>query len=82
MVVVRTCFWANAAKDQALGQVCQEVNGILVDAGPLGQDSANAARAERQFTHDGVAGHPGDKGMKAIADAIVQAILARQSAAK
>jgi len=82
MVVVRTCFWANAAKDQALGQVCQEVNGILVDAGPLGQDGANAARAERQFTHEGVAGHPGDKGMKAIADAIVQAILSRQSAAR
>ena len=79
LVVVRSCFWADAAKDEVLRQACQEADGIFVDAGPLGREAANAARSERSFTHDGVAGHPGDKGMKALADAIVQAVLNRRS---
>jgi hypothetical protein len=79
LVVVRSCFWADAAKDEMLSLACQEAGGIFVDAGPLGRDAANAARAERSFAHAGVAGHPGDKGMKALADAIVQAVLNRQT---
>ncbi len=77
LVVVRSCFWPDPAKDQMLRQACQEAGGIFVDAGPIGRDAANAARAERSFKHDGVAGHPGDRGMKAIADAITQAVLQR-----
>jgi hypothetical protein len=80
LLVVRSCFWADAAKDQVLRQACQEAGGIFVDAGPLGREPANAARSERTFTHDGVAGHPGDKGMNALADLIVQAILQRGAA--
>ena len=79
LVVVRSCFWADAAKDEVLRQACQEADAIFVDAGPLGREAANAARSERSFTHDGVAGHPGDQGMKALADAIVQAVLNRQT---
>lgn len=79
MVVVRSCFWANAAKDEVLSQACNEAGGIFVDAGPLGQDAANRASSERSFAHAGVAGHPGDKGMKALADAIVQAVVNRRS---
>ncbi len=75
LVVVRSCFWADAAKDQALRQACEEAGGRFVNAGPLGQEAANAARSERSFTHDGVATHPGDQGMKALADAIVRAVL-------
>lgn len=75
LVVVRSCFWADAAKDQALREACQEADTVFVNAGPLGQDAANAARSERDFKHAGVAGHPGDRGMKALADAIVQALL-------
>lgn len=77
LIVVRSGFWANEAKDEMLKEACQEVDGIFVNAGPLGQDAANAARSERTIAHDGVAGHPGDRGMKALADAIVQAVLAR-----
>jgi hypothetical protein len=75
LVVVRSCFWADPAKDEMLRQACLEAGGLFVNAGPLGREAANAARSERSFTHDGVAGHPGDKGMKALADAIVQAVL-------
>jgi len=79
LVLVRSSFWADAAKDQALSQACEEAGGLFVDAGLLGRDAANAARSERSFTHDGVAAHPGDKGMKALADAIVQAIQQRNA---
>jgi hypothetical protein len=79
LVVVRSSFWADAAKDEVLRQACGEAGGIFVDAGPLGREAANAARSERSFTHEGVAGHPGDRGMKALADAIVQAILEREA---
>jgi len=47
----------------------------FVDAGPLGREAVNAALSERSFTHEGVAGHPGDRGMQALADAIVEAVL-------
>ena len=75
LVVIRSCFWADAAKDPALNRACQEAGGIFVNAGPLGGEAANAARSERPFKHEGVAGHPGDRGMQALADAIVQAML-------
>lgn len=78
LVVVRSCFWADAAKDQVLREACEAAGGVFVDAGPLGRDAENAARSERTFAHDGVAGHPGDKGMKALADAIVKAVLERK----
>jgi hypothetical protein len=80
LVVVRSSFWADPAKDQVLKEACQEVNAVFVDAGPLGREAANVARSERTFSNDGVAGHPGDRGMKAIADAIVEALLRRSNA--
>ncbi len=73
-IVVRSCFWPNKTKDQILQQACQEAGGIYVDIGGLSKDESNYARSERQFQHKGVAAHPGDKGMQAIADAILKAI--------
>ncbi|MFA6561321.1 MAG: right-handed parallel beta-helix repeat-containing protein [Verrucomicrobiia bacterium] len=73
-LVVRSCFWPNQAKDQVLKQVCQEAGGIFVDIGRLAKDESNYARSERKFAHAGVAAHPGDKGMAAIASAILDAI--------
>ncbi|HPS02166.1 MAG TPA: SGNH/GDSL hydrolase family protein, partial [Candidatus Sumerlaeota bacterium] len=77
MIVVRSCFWPDAAKDQMLKEASQEASTMFVDAAPLGRDPSNAASSERSFKHAGVAGHPGDKGMKAIADLITQAVFAR-----
>jgi lysophospholipase L1-like esterase len=73
-LVVRSCFWGNPVKDKILRQGCQEVGGIFVDIRKLGKDESNYARSERKFTHKGVAAHPGDKGMQAIANAILAAI--------
>jgi len=74
VILVRSCFWANAAKDEALRGACAAVSGIPVDIGTLSKDEKNFARSERPFKHAGVANHPGDAGMAAIADALVQAL--------
>jgi len=79
VIVVRSCFWPDPAKDVRLQAACWAVGGVYVDAGPLGSDPANQARSERKFSHDGVAGHPGDKGMRALADAILSALRRRGS---
>jgi len=79
-LVVRSCFWPNAAKDAALERACREAGGIYVDIGQLAKDESNYARSERSFEHKGVAAHPGDKGMRAIADAIIGAIKIRRGA--
>lgn len=77
VIIVRSSFWANPAKDQILEETCREVGGVFVDAGTLGKDESNYARAERPYKNAGVANHPGDKGMQAIADAILKALLAK-----
>lgn len=74
MLLVRSCFWADEAKDEALQQATREVNGIFVDISALGKDESHYARSEREFKNEGVAKHPGDKGMSAIANALLQAL--------
>lgn len=73
-VVVRSSFWANAAKDQALKEAAAEGGATFVDISALSKDESNYARSERPFKHEGVAKHPGDKGMQAIAEAILGAV--------
>jgi alpha-galactosidase len=74
MILVRSCFWANAAKDEALRGACDAVNGIFCDISALSADKSLYGRAEREFKHAGVANHPGDKGMAAIAEALMKAL--------
>lgn len=73
-IIVRSCFWPNRAKDEALRQACQQVGGTFVDISGLSKSESNYARSERDFQHAGVAAHPGDRGMQAIADAILKAL--------
>lgn len=73
-ILVRSCFWANEAKDEALQQACAAVGGIYVNISSLSKDEGNFARSERPYKNQGVANHPGDKGMAAIAGAIVKAL--------
>ena len=73
-IIVRSCFWPNRAKDEALRQACQQFEGIFVDISGLSKDESNYARSERDFQHAGVAAHPGDRGMQAIAGAILKAL--------
>ena len=64
-----------------LKQACQEVGGIYVDIGRLSKNESNYARSERQIKDKGIAAHPGDKGMQAIANAILGAINNQQGKA-
>jgi len=73
-ILVRSCFWADEAKDGALRGACDAVSGIYVNISHFSKIEANYARNERPFKHAGVANHPGDQGMAAIADAIVKAL--------
>ncbi|MFZ2644515.1 MAG: glycosyl hydrolase family 28 protein [Verrucomicrobiia bacterium] len=81
-IIVRSCFWPNQDRDPILKQACQEVSGTYVDIGSLSKDESNYARSERKFSHAGVAAHPGDKGMQAIANAILGAINGQQGQPK
>lgn len=73
-ILVRSCFWANEVKDGALKKACDELGGIYVDLSTLSKDKSLYGRAEREFQHAGVANHPGDKGMAAIAEALMKAL--------
>jgi hypothetical protein len=76
---VRSSFWPDKTKDAIMRQVCAEAGGTFVDLSGLGGDESLFARSERKIQHDGVGIHPGDKGMKAIADLIWKAISAAAS---
>ena len=73
-VFVCGCFMTNHAKDAAIQNACKETGVTYVDNSKLGGVEANLARSERKFEHAGVAGHPGDRGMQARADAIWEAM--------
>ena len=77
-ILVRSCFWGNEAKDTALKKACDEVGGIYVDLSALSKDKSLYGRAEREFKNAGVANHPGDKGMAAIADALMKALIEKR----
>jgi len=66
LILVRSCFWANAAKDEALRGACDTMKGIYADLSALSANKSLYGKPEREFKHAGVANHPGDKRMAAI----------------
>jgi hypothetical protein len=81
-IFVRSQFWKDADKDDLMKQACDDAGGIFVDNSKLGSEESNFARSERQIEHAGVAGHPGDKGIREIADALWLAIQKRAGLGK
>ncbi|MEI8290972.1 MAG: SGNH/GDSL hydrolase family protein [Verrucomicrobiota bacterium] len=77
-ILVRNCFWPNGTKDEVFKQACEETGGAYVDISHLAKDRSNYARSERTFKNIGVANHPGDKGMQAIATALVETMKSRK----
>ena len=68
-VVMRSPFWKNAVKADCTAKAAKEAGAIYVDAGPLGDKEENMAIG--LFKHQGVARHPGDLGMRRLADLIL-----------
>lgn len=66
-----TSFWKNEGVDEDTFAVARERGEVCLD-GCLSDDETNTAKG--QFEHGGVAGHPSDKGMEAIAELIFTAI--------
>lgn len=73
-LIVRGSFWPHPVKDTILKQAADRAGARFVDISALGRDEQNFARSERKIEHAGVAAHPGDRGMQAIADALYDAI--------
>ncbi len=73
-IFVRSSFWPHPVKDDILRKASVEAGVTFVDIAKIGRDPSNAASSERKIEHAGVAAHPGDKGMRAIADALFAAM--------
>ena len=59
----------NAVKADCTAKAAKEVGAIYVDAGPLGLQDEN--KAIGLFAHKGVANHPGDLGMRRLAELVL-----------
>ncbi len=71
-VVFTTCFWKHGDVDEAIRTVAKRMDMPLAELGDLGDDDRYMAVG--LFEHSGVAHHPGDLGMAAIADRIFEKI--------
>ena len=67
-VILTTSFWNHPEGDRAIKSVAAERGYPAAYLGDLGED--DSMKAIGLFEHDGVANHPGDKGMAAIAERI------------
>lgn len=73
--IYTTCFWKNDVVDEAIRSVAEERGEICLD-GCLSKDETNMALGE--FAHSGVAMHPSDKGMEALATLLFDALKAEK----
>lgn len=70
-VILTTSFWHHVG-DDAIREVASRTGYPLVELGDLGEQ--DEMKAIGLFAHDGVANHPGDRGMEKIADRIFEAM--------
>ena len=70
-IIITTGFWHHPL-DTALREYASKHTLPCIELGDLGED--DTMKAIGLFEHDGVASHPGDKGMEAIASRIMEAI--------
>lgn len=71
-IVVSDLFWASPAIDEPIRAAIAENGWIPVPLGDLG--AQDCMKAVGLFEHAGVAGHPGDLGMRTIADRLLAAL--------
>lgn len=69
-VLVTDTFWPNPEKERILAEAAAELCAPLVKLADLG--TRDEMKAVGLFEHSGVAGHPGNAGMAAIAERILE----------
>ena len=69
-VLVTDTFWPNPEKERILAEAAAELGAPLVKLADLG--TRDEMKAVGLFEHSGVAGHPGNAGMAAIAERILE----------
>jgi hypothetical protein len=70
-LIFTTSFWKHPA-DAQIRTLAEELGAPCVALGDLGED--DSMKAVNLFDHKGVANHPGDKGMEAIANRIFEVV--------
>ena len=60
--------------DLAVHDACKSAGARYVDLSPISGNPANQAGSERVVGNSGVAGHPGDRGMRAVAAILYDAL--------
>ncbi len=71
-IILTTSFWHHPTADEIIRKIGKENGYPVVELGQLGE--MEAMKATGLFKHGGVAIHPGDLGMKTIADKIFEEI--------
>lgn len=71
-IIVSDLFWASPAIDDPIRAAVSENGWTPVSLGDLG--AQDCMKAVGLFEHAGVAGHPGDLGMRTIADRLLAAL--------
>ncbi len=74
ILVCVSTWWSSKLKDAAINEACRMASGIFVDISELSKLPANLAGNQRLISNSGVAAHPSDKGMRAIAEKIFDAV--------
>ncbi|MBN1555431.1 MAG: SGNH/GDSL hydrolase family protein [Phycisphaerae bacterium] len=70
IIIIPSLWGRDAERNDLVKQVAEETGSIFVDLRPLSKDPKNSAGSEGNFKHPGVNWHPGNRGMKKIAEEI------------
>ena len=70
-IIYSTCFWTRKPVDDKFREVAARAGKPIVELGDLGDDPK--MRAVGLFEHAGVAWHPGDEGMRNLAERLLAA---------
>lgn len=70
-IIVTDMYWSNARENAAVRTAASQMNAVVVHVGDLSRTPE--LTAQNLFAHHGVAAHPGDQGMQAIADRLLAA---------
>jgi hypothetical protein len=76
-IFVRNTWWPDSTKDTIMKEATEEVGGVWVDLGDLHATASNVASSMGLYTNSGVAEHPSDQGMQAIASGIFSSMQAK-----